>query len=542
MNALRRRRGPSCLGGSSVGERSLGLEWLESRLALAAAWLLKDVNSFGVAEGPTELTSVGGIAFFTADDGVAGSELWKSDGTAAGTVLVKDIRPGSLGSIPVELTNVNGVLYFAADNGTTGANFGRATARPAAPSWSRTSTTAPVIQIPHFWKTSTVRCSFPHAMACTAPSCGRATAPKRGRFWLVKDIGPGLNTDGPHGLTSANGMLFFIADDGDHGSELWVSNGTAAGTAMVKDIVPGSTSGLPNDANIQLTAIGGTVFFGAFDAANGIELWKSNGAATGTVLVKNIASGTSSSNPAMLTNVNGTLYFQATTAATGTELWKSDGTSSGTVLVKDIATGTASSSPENFTNVNGTVFFAAAAGGGNELWKTNGTSAGTVLVKDIRPGSASSFPGGLKTVNGTLFFVATDGLTGREVWQSNGTSAGTFLVQDIFPGDVGSIPRGLANLNGTLIFSADDGVHGRELWKGPTVTPPQAAVGGPTFQASGLRTEPTAALASASKKLWSAPPASQTFSSALTSQRLVIFDAFGSARRALHSDRAPGRR
>ena len=44
---------------------------------------------------PTYLTDVGGTLFFTADDGTHGQELWKSDGTKAGTVLVKDINPGA---------------------------------------------------------------------------------------------------------------------------------------------------------------------------------------------------------------------------------------------------------------------------------------------------------------------------------------------------------------------------------------------------------------------------------------------------------------
>ena len=64
---------------------------------------------------------MGGTLFFAADDGANGSELWKSDGTAAGTVLVKDITPGSRrGSCPSDLTNVNGTLFFAANDGTSG--------------------------------------------------------------------------------------------------------------------------------------------------------------------------------------------------------------------------------------------------------------------------------------------------------------------------------------------------------------------------------------------------------------------------------------
>jgi ELWxxDGT repeat protein len=66
------------------------------------------------------LINVNGTLFFAANDGTTGLELWKSNGTAAGTVLVKNIRPGSDSSYPSSLINVNGTLFFAADDGTMG--------------------------------------------------------------------------------------------------------------------------------------------------------------------------------------------------------------------------------------------------------------------------------------------------------------------------------------------------------------------------------------------------------------------------------------
>ena len=69
---------------------------------------------------PRYLTNIGGTLYFSAHDGASGRELWKSDGTEAGTVRVKDIRAGSVGSSPRDLTNVGGMLYFKADDGVGG--------------------------------------------------------------------------------------------------------------------------------------------------------------------------------------------------------------------------------------------------------------------------------------------------------------------------------------------------------------------------------------------------------------------------------------
>jgi ELWxxDGT repeat protein len=102
--------------------RKLTLELLEDRRLLAADFnLLKDINALGSGSNPRDFTEVGSLVFFTANDGVNGYELWKTDGTEAGTVLVKDIRTGfKNGSYPNYLTNVGGSLYFAAYNDVSG--------------------------------------------------------------------------------------------------------------------------------------------------------------------------------------------------------------------------------------------------------------------------------------------------------------------------------------------------------------------------------------------------------------------------------------
>ena len=271
---------------------------------------------------------------------------------------------------------------------------------------------------------------------------------------MVKDINPSGDSS-PTELVNVNGTLFFRADDGTHGFELWKSDGTDAGTTMVKDIDPGSAGSTP----LHLTDVGGTLFFSADDGTAGRELWKSDGTAAGTTMVKDINPG-GTSNPTELVTAGGTLFFHADDGVHGDELWKSDGTAAGTTLVKDVNPGGGSSDISEPTNVNGTLFFSAFDGNAFALWRSDGTSAGTVLVKFV--GSVSE---NLTNVGGTLFFSADDGNNGRELWKSDGTNAGTVLVKDINPGAAASEPAALTAFNGTLFFQANDGTNSVELWK-----------------------------------------------------------------------------
>jgi ELWxxDGT repeat protein len=402
-----------------------GAELWASNGSAAGSFLVKDTNPNSGAQ-PYNLTNVNGTLFFSANDGAHGFELWESNGSAAGTSLVKDINPGAGSSLNYkyynsDLTNVNGTLFFSANDGTHGFEL---------------------------WESN-----------------GSAAGTS-----LVKDINPGasgslyypMTSLHPY-LTNVKGTLFFWANDGTHGFELWESNGSTAGTFLVKDINPGANDSGP----LPLTNVNGTLFFEASDGTHGVEPWESNGSAAGTFLVKDINPGAGSSfhYAAFLTNVNGILFFSANDGTHGVELWASNGSAAATLLIKDINPGSGFSSPYYLTNVNGTLFFRANDGtNGTELWASNGSAAGTFLVKDIAGTLGDSFPSELTNVNGTLFFQANDGIHGRELWESNGSAAGTFLVADINPGDSTSYPYSLTNFDSSLLFSADDGVHGDEPW------------------------------------------------------------------------------
>ena len=388
-----------------------------------AVTMIKDINSGPNDSGPFYITEYNGQAFFVANDGAHGLELWKSDGTEAGTVLVKDINLGAASSFnPTNLAQdgflevFNGELFFGADDGSNGFEL---------------------------WKTDGTT----------------------GGTLLVKDIRSGSSGSFPSELVISNGILFFEAHDGTNGYELWKTDGTTAGTEIVKNIRTGVSNSYPNN----LTDVNGTLFFAANDGSKGEELWKTDGTEAGTVRVKDIRSGLYSSNPDYLVDLNGTLFFAAQNSSYDRELWKSDGTEAGTVMVKDVFG--ADLDPRALTVVNNTLFFTGvgvlSGGNGRELWKTDGTEAGTVLVKDIRPGGASSGIQNVTAGNGLLFFRANDGsgTSGVELWKSDGTEAGTNMLKDIRPGHLGSSPGKPVSADGTIYFSANDGTNGKELWK-----------------------------------------------------------------------------
>lgn len=382
------------------------------------------------------------VAYFTANDGIHGVELWKTDGTTGGTVLVKDINPGAAGSEPGRLTNVNGTLFFEANDGVSG--------------WE-------------LWKSDGTE----------------------GGTVMVKDIRAGSGTSYVEDLTNLNGTLYFRAEDGIHRPSLWKSDGTAAGTVLVKECNPA-----------QLTVMNDKLYFSGGDTKTGDELWKSDGTSAGTVLVKDIYTGRGSSAPQYLTAAGNTLFFSAITGngKKGRELWRSDGTATGTVLVRDINPGSGSGIVGNqFAEravANGILFFTADDGThGLEPWRSNGTAAGTILLKDIVPGANGSIPGQLTSFGGAVYFNATGGLwktdgtpagtalflntpatnltpvgntmyftvynaaTGYDLWKSDGTQAGTTYVTNLGPG-----VQELRNLNGSLVFRATDADHGWELW------------------------------------------------------------------------------
>lgn len=404
---------------------------------------------------PQKLTPLGNALYFIAADQEDHLQLWKSDGSAAGTLMVKNFSTTEVFGIE-EMVAVNGRLFFVASTPEQGTEL-----------WT---------------------------------SDGTATGTR-----LLKDIYPGNLGSNPTQLTRVGASLFFTADYENTGRELWRSDGTSAGTVLVKDFNPGASSSMPSnlievngalycsamqnsrhhllksDGNNQGTLslkvfdlspetfakVGSTLYFTARGGIDYNQLWKSNGEANNTIQVKQLCSELTE-----LKGVGTQLYLygeDCSAPQAGLELLISNGTAAGTKLLKDIHPDY-TSYLNNIIGLGDLALFVADDGkNGFELWRSDGTSAGTQLLKDINEGSSGSKPAGFCTWGNLLYFAAERyGLnaSGRELWRSDGTANGTYLVKDILPGEQGSDPEALTLVNDQLFFVAYDSLGvGRQLWK-----------------------------------------------------------------------------
>jgi RNA polymerase sigma factor (sigma-70 family) len=356
---------------------------------------------------PGFLTDVNGTLLFVPGGG-HGSELWKSDGTEAGTVLVKRF----------EYSRYNKDLRFLSRPVAVGKTvfFTHGTGEGKSGLWKSDGTEAGTVLVK-----GGIEDVYVHTIY------QRSTAVVNGTLFFVANAGGerGLwKCDGtpegtvrvrsadragpfesPLNLTDVNGTLFFVATGPVRGKRmwkdeqgfplvevpvrgygLWKSDGTAAGTVMVKEINPNFNPQMPTFIG-HLTAVGRTLFFMADDGVHGLTLWKSDGTAAGTGMVKGVSPGSVGKLQGRfdaMAGVNGVLFF---VSDDGT-LWKSDRAEAGTVPVKRIAHNLVwdgrSAFPNcvNLTNVNGLLYCAVDDGPGEfKLWRSDGTEAGTVQVK-----------------------------------------------------------------------------------------------------------------------------------------------------------------
>ncbi|AFY49868.1 putative pre-peptidase [Nostoc sp. PCC 7524] len=411
--------------------------------ATPQAKLVQNINPTG-SSNPANLTALGSLVYFTANDGVNGVQLWRSDGnTATSLSNISSFNPNNL-------VVFNNRLYFTASDST----FGREL-------WEYNGTSVNRISDINVGAGNSDPGNLTvvgNKLFFTAvdSSTTRKLWVYNGTSVNLVDINPGFATTGTPTFTTAfNNRLFFTTQNN---SQLWSTDGTVGGTQVI------NAGGVTNSTPRSLTVVGNTLYFTANNGTSGHEVWQYQSGTTAS-LVEDITPGNNSYAPERLTTVGNMLYFVTDSDNDFTlELWRSDGTESGTQII-----GTDGQAPNlgfgaiNLTAVGNTLYFVANDPvSGLELWKTDGTDVGTVIVKDISSGTANSLPTGLVNFNGTLAFAASDG-TNREVWFSDGTELNTIRASNIYPGGIAN-PDWLTVVGTKLFFTATDGADNTELY------------------------------------------------------------------------------
>ena len=512
-----------------IRDREHGIELWKSDGSFSGTVLVKDIRP-GPGDsipnfGSIEFEVVGSTLFFTADDGVRGWQLWKSDGTSDGTVAVAQIRSGHWYLVnPMAL---DGRLYFASNDGIHGSQLWVSDGSPAGtriiadPGEGLGFASSPKALAKvggsvlfaasdsstfSLWRTDGQ--APPQRVRSLAPGgswefysrpidvSGRAVFPVWERnaasplFWVSDGTPSGTSRlkdlriyDNRRAVLA--GHLYFVGQDGS-GVDWWRTDGTPEGTELV----------LPGSNPVSFAPVGDRLFFERWDGSVK-TLWVTDGNAGGERYVKDMffviqqmvgagrllffstfdtgseiglwrSDGTEagtfpvSSLAPRDPTAAGSLVFFVGCDAGGCELSRSDGMASGTFRLRGSAPGSDGSAPENLTAAGSLLFFTTDEG--HELWKSDGTSAGTVLVRDMRRARiVTSFSRPVFSA-GRLFFVAQDEAHGAELWATDGTPSGTRLVKDIHPGPAGSGITELTDIGGAVVFGADDGRHGQELW------------------------------------------------------------------------------
>jgi ELWxxDGT repeat protein len=380
------------------------------------------VKEFPPSGGPaylhflSYLTPVDGQLFFVVGDEVRGSELWVSDGTRQGTRLVANISPRFGGWYLSHFMAVRGRLLFFRST------FETPTTPARVELWRSDGTTAGTVRVLDFGPESSVGSAQVVEdgtlfISLTTPRYGselwRTDGTARGTT-LVADIVPGPRGSSPGNFRAVGRRLFFTVEHPIRGLAFWRTDGTAAGTTLFHALPPGEVNLrvlevagkylyfarsnasaqlmslyrlkvvgsrrdcaervaiLPNpfadqeDAMPYITeyaAAGGRLFFGLGIGSSGpaprdVQLWVTDGTARGTeMLYRPLSLSDEYGSPIFA--LDGSILFVGFDAATGLEPWVSDGTVEGTRLLQDIASGPESSYPRGFTRVGRQVFFTA---------------------------------------------------------------------------------------------------------------------------------------------------------------------------------------
>jgi ELWxxDGT repeat protein len=394
------------------------------------AVLVDDINRVPSASGdslPTQFVVLGDVTYFFADDGVHGVELWRTTGTPESTRLVADINPGRAPAIFAStLFAFKNRLYFAAYDTVHGCGL-----------WKSDGTAA-------------------------------GTQPL---YVFEPGVGCGPDQLGPQELTRIGQRFVFSAEDADHDRELWISDGTAAGTRLLKNINTRTTADFRGDFGSypsSLTNIGGIVLFSAatgIDPVDSASLWRTDGTPEGTVEVAPVQVYGGAGNA--FAALDGVAVFEGRAQGISSGLWRSDGTAAGTYAIAAPGAVIRTRHDVPATAVwRGRAYFLAASAAPKRLslWRSDGSAAGTEPVVDDLPADRD-YGNELVAADTQLFFTLWQG-NATTLWRSDGTAAGTRAAGDTDPPlPAGPVDiRDLAPFAGGVAFAGYDATHGCEVW------------------------------------------------------------------------------
>ncbi|RKH65226.1 HYR domain-containing protein [Corallococcus aberystwythensis] len=397
--------------GTSVGTRSVQEELLPS----------------GTSIGLGSLRATAHRLFFTATSPETGLELWTSDGTREGTRITRELNPGwSDGVSPLTPLFVFGdtVLFAPAS-----------TSRTAFDLWKSDGTeagTVPVKDIHPGLTSADVNgfarvgdTVFFNARNAQGIELWRTDGTEAGTL-LVRDIYPGAGDSLPWNLTAVGSTLYFTANDGSQrGRSLWKSDGTEAGTVRIKDFNTAATSLMPT----HLGALGDMLIFVVSSTEQASELWRTDGTEAGTQLLTQLPSAMLNSYSGQFSVPAGNrLYLVAKGAQLGDSVWVTDGTKAGTTRLPSPAAYGHESVRGVTAWEDGLAFTLMTPGRAHELWRTNGTPAGTSRLARLPSGNTFEPAPGLVSFQGALLTTSGDPWTHRALWRMEREDAAPTFV------------------------------------------------------------------------------------------------------------------
>jgi ELWxxDGT repeat protein len=443
--------------------------------AIDQAEQVADIRAGALGSSPDGLAVFGHRVIFRAANDEVGEEPWISDGSEQGTVPL-EVAPGPASTVSGAFTPIGDRVVFLA-LGPDGDELYRTDGTPAGTMQLRDINPGPASSNPRGFLGLGNNAIFRATDgAGTEPWRTDGTAAGTAR---VADINPGPanGLDGFFFPVRFGSSILFRATTPTTGSELWRMSLDGGAVELVANVaLPGSSQPL------QITPIGARAVFTADDGVTGRELWSTTGAPGNAQLVRDFDGAASDSGIGGIEAFGNRAYFAVDGKdGNGIELWRSDGTPGGTGLVRDINPA-GNSSPQHLTAAGDWLYFTAIDGThGRELWRSDGVPGGTTeMVADINPaGSSPCGSPSITPLGAEVFLCASDGTTGNELWRTRGTPATTGAVADLNPGPIGSAPAGLTVHGDALLFSANDGTTGTELWALDTGRPDTIVDAGP---------------------------------------------------------------